>query len=987
MGSFTSDFKHPSSEFYPVPWWAWNGKLEFDEMRRQLDVMREQNIYEFFIFALHGLTKPDFLTEEWFEYVKFTLDEAEKRGMKVWIYDELNWPSGSAGGHVIKDHPEKREFVFRFTENRVQPGAFVMVDQENLVLLQKLYPDGKVEPAQTDEYGYFTNDRSEVCRLFAVRIIASNRALVNVLGVGNSWQQRGALDMLDPDSFKLWVEYIYGEYDKRFRDKFGNTLKGFFTDEPQTHDYDGPTVPYTAKLIERFREKYHYDPMEHLAKLFVDLEGAEEFRRHYHALVAEMFSANFAMLNDWCKERNLLFTGHCIWEEIGENTQSFTLRNGDPHQLLKNFSIPGCDMLGHTVAYLENKPGIHRCWAHFGYNTSIYTARFVNSTARWSGAARTMCEAFGVRNYHSSMAGQKLINDFLAAMGISLINDNTLIYTMSNGPGGKHFPLPMFDNYRLFTDCSARLSKFAAFGKLDAQIAVMVPISTVWSKTKVMDWLSGAFKEYADALNYSCEELLRSHCEFEYIFEDAPESAEALNQFKVVILPKAVTLPEAVAERLQTFRKNGGKVIAISDSPQVNGKTMLCDLVLSDYRQLLPEMPEQKYQISGAGSRDIVSALRSNGSESLLLIANQTAGSKALTLMHTFRNKFVEVLDPDQGGIYTLENPAEWSFVLAENQSVIVRFADTPSADAQAIKNFALLENPDEKTLVEFNGSWQFNFGRFNAVPLQLDVRFDPLDRGVADQWYLHAPAEWYKVCNDLLPFNVRRNECACYWVRGSFEIAEKVPENLSLIFSNASADKVYLNGKECANWSACRVWDQDNVANYIANEAKVGKNEFLVRINITEHNDEHMKFPGSRDRVLAMILAGDFAAVNANVLTPPPENIPIGSWTKYGFAGLPGWGCYSTTFDLAEVPASAILCISDAKDTVEVYLNGKAVPFRAWKPFRFDLKDALQPGRNTLEIRVSGGVGNLLWRTAYLPKAVNVDYGLLGSVKIVSGN
>jgi len=988
MNIFTADFKNPPTAFYPVPWWAWNGELEFDEMRRQLDIMREQNIFEFFIFALRGLTKPDFLSEEWFEYVKFTLDEAEKRGMKVWIYDELNWPSGSAGGHVVKDHPEKREFVYRFTENRLAPGDFVPVNQENLILLQKLSADGKLEDVPTDEFGYFTNDSSEKCRLFAVRITPSSRPMTNVLGVGNCWMQRGALDMIDPESFKLWVDYIYGEYEKRFSDKFGNTIKGFFTDEPQTHDYDGPTVPYTAKLIELFRERYHYDPVPHLAKLFVDLEGAEEFRRNYHALVAEMFSANFAMLNDWCAKRGLLFTGHCIWEEIGKNTQSFTLRNGDPHKILKYFSAPGCDLLGHTVPYLKEKPGLHRSWAHFGYNTAIYTARYVSSTARWSGAERTMCEAFGVRDYHSSMAGQKLINDFLAAMGINLINDNTLIYTMSNGPGSKHFPLPMFDNYRVFTDCSARLSKFAAFGKLAAQVAVMVPISTVWSKTKVMEWQSGAFKEYADVFNSTGEFLLHKHIDFEYIFEDAPESAADLAEFKVALLPGMTVLPAAVADRLQQFRKNGGKLIAIRQVPVIaeTSETLECDELLTEVSALLPLLPQSPYTITGEGNEDIVAALRSNGDESLLLIANQTENAKTLTLLNSFNAAAVELLDPDQGGVYTLEKSDKWQFVLSEKQSIIVRFADKATPDAQALKNFALLEKAAEKSILELDGNWQFDFGKFNAIPLELELRFDPFEQGINDKWFAVPPKEWYKVCNDMLPFDVRPNECSSYWVRGTFEVKERVPENLSLIFSNHSVSNVYLNGVECTAWSDCRVWDQDNTSCYIAPAARIGSNEFFVRINITKHNDESMKLAGERDRVLAMILAGNFAAAaGSSILTPPPAEIASGSWTNYGFAGLPGWGCYRKTFELDKLPENPVLVISDARDTVEVKLNGKMLASRAWKPFRFDLKDALQCGNNTLEISVSGGVGNLLWRTAYIPKAVTVDYGLLGSVVIKS--
>ena len=79
MSRFCSDFKNPPSEFYPVPWWAWKGEMEFPEMLRQLDLMQQQGVKEFFIFAASRLAKPVFLSDEWFEYVTFTLEEAQKR--------------------------------------------------------------------------------------------------------------------------------------------------------------------------------------------------------------------------------------------------------------------------------------------------------------------------------------------------------------------------------------------------------------------------------------------------------------------------------------------------------------------------------------------------------------------------------------------------------------------------------------------------------------------------------------------------------------------------------------------------------------------------------------------------------------------------------------------------------------------------------------------------------------------------------------------
>ena len=45
--------------------------------------------------------------------------EAKRLGLHFWIYDEYNWPSGIAGGKVLRDHPE-----FQVTEGGLfQPAV------------------------------------------------------------------------------------------------------------------------------------------------------------------------------------------------------------------------------------------------------------------------------------------------------------------------------------------------------------------------------------------------------------------------------------------------------------------------------------------------------------------------------------------------------------------------------------------------------------------------------------------------------------------------------------------------------------------------------------------------------------------------------------------------------------------------------------------------------------------------------------------------
>ena len=91
----------------PFPFWFWNGLLDSDLLIEQVDKMRAVGIDEFIIHARYGLQTP-FLSEDWFTAVEAVIQHAAKTGMKAWIYDELNWPSGSGGQTIPKD-PYRRE--------------------------------------------------------------------------------------------------------------------------------------------------------------------------------------------------------------------------------------------------------------------------------------------------------------------------------------------------------------------------------------------------------------------------------------------------------------------------------------------------------------------------------------------------------------------------------------------------------------------------------------------------------------------------------------------------------------------------------------------------------------------------------------------------------------------------------------------------------------------------------------------------------------
>ena len=76
MKELYEDFRKPSAKFRGKPFWAWNGKLEKDELIRQIHIMKEMGFGGFFMHSRTGL-ETEYLGQEWFEFINACADEAE----------------------------------------------------------------------------------------------------------------------------------------------------------------------------------------------------------------------------------------------------------------------------------------------------------------------------------------------------------------------------------------------------------------------------------------------------------------------------------------------------------------------------------------------------------------------------------------------------------------------------------------------------------------------------------------------------------------------------------------------------------------------------------------------------------------------------------------------------------------------------------------------------------------------------------------------
>ena len=286
------DFKNVDKKYRPIPFWSWNEKLDTEETKRQIGIMDEAGIGGYFMHARGGLLT-EYMGEEWFDNVRASIEEGDKRGMHSWAYDENGWPSGFGGGKVNGLGDEYRQKSLH-----IEPLTDENKDAENTVLIK----DGI-------RYFYRINE-------FYV-------------------------DTLDKKVIGKFIEEIYQKY----YDKFGSTFDGFFTDEPQILRGDG--YPWSFILEDSFKERYGYSLIESLDMLFFDKDGCEDVRVDYWQLVTDLFSdAFFKQIYDWCDAHGYKLTGHLVLEE---DLMSQIVSNGACMPHYEYFHVPGMDWLGRPV--------------------------------------------------------------------------------------------------------------------------------------------------------------------------------------------------------------------------------------------------------------------------------------------------------------------------------------------------------------------------------------------------------------------------------------------------------------------------------------------------------------------------------------------------------------------------------------------------------------------------------------------------------------
>ena len=624
-------FENPTSEYRGAPFWAWNGDLKPDELKRQIGWLQEMGFGGFHMHCRTGLVTP-YLSEEFFQLIQTCVDEAKDRKMLAWLYDEDRWPSGAAGGIVTKDRTKRARHLLLTPDPRNYPAASekeeraaesrflccydVSLNEDGtLKHYEQVSPNSPVKEGSVRWYGYLE------------------------LAEESPWYNNQTYaDTLDSGSIRKFIEVTHEAYLKHNGAEFGKTIPSIFTDEPQfTHktalgfafEKKDIILPWTDNLPETYRREYGENLLEKLPELLWDLpEGKPSVTRYqYHAHISERFAEAFSdQLGGWCEEKGLKLTGHMLSEPT---LQSQTASLGEVMRSLGSFQLPGIDMLCDAREYT--------------------TAKQAQSVSHQFGREGVTSELYGVTNWDFDFRGHKLAGDWQAALGVTVRVPHLSWVTMlgeakRDYPASIHYQSPWFREYPLIENHFARLNTVMTRGKAKVKVGVIHPVESYWlhwgpqeQTSAIRKHLDGNFANLTDWLlfgqidfDYISEALLPRQCET----GGAPLKVGAM-EYDVILVPGCETLRSTTVERLRAFAQAGGKLLFLGSVPTLvdavpsgAGKELAASaqvIGFSEYEILCALEPERLVEIvdqNGARTNGLLIQMRTDGDREWLFIAH-----------------------------------------------------------------------------------------------------------------------------------------------------------------------------------------------------------------------------------------------------------------------------------------------------------------------------------------------------------------------------
>ncbi|WP_240041332.1 glycosylhydrolase-like jelly roll fold domain-containing protein [Paenibacillus ginsengarvi] len=557
-------FRTPSDEFTPIPFWFWNDALTEGELIRQIGGFADKGVNGFVIHPRMGIPESiPYLSDRYMDLVETAVKEASRRRMTVFLYDEAMYPSGSAKGLVVEGNPEyaSRGLKMTILDGTVRFELAELLEEGDTLVaaLAVRVREGRVvgeqaivalEPAG-GAIDFEAPDGSGDWSI-ALFIETYSKGTIRGVHVGEDDGEPNApaaADLLNPQAVAKFIRLTHDRYYGRLARYFGTTIQAVFTDEPDMlgRRHRKGLMPWTAGFLELFLAEGNR--LTDLPKLWLEAETSAAVRARYRKAVRKRLVASYYKpLADWCEQHGIGLTGHPeASDDIG---------------LLDHFHIPGQDVVWRWVGPEDGK-------ALEGRHSTM--AKCSSDAARHLGRRRNLNEALGVcglgNGWHLTAGDMKWYLDWLFVRGVNMICPHAFYYSVDGPLRYKERPPDVGPNniwwphYERFAAYMKRMCWLMTDSRNVTRVAVLCRDN--WLPWRIVKPLYENQLEF----NYLEERLLSGVCSI-----GDGEIRIAGQSYAVLLVENEGVWDEATLEAVLRFRKSGGSVIVLEQEGVQSGE-------------------------------------------------------------------------------------------------------------------------------------------------------------------------------------------------------------------------------------------------------------------------------------------------------------------------------------------------------------------------------------------------------------------------------
>ena len=585
----------------PFLWMHGEDELTIRNYMKQIDESGIKSV------CIESRPHEEFLKEKWWQDVDVIIKECEERNMTLWILDDKHFPTGYAAGEIVKNHQSlQKEFLnfqqFDFAGPKRNAG--IMLEWATASERPNIMSVG-VE--QSSDYKLNAN-KSQIISVIAARKkdfnsiyeeemldltecvkgdtlywdIPSGEWSIFIFFTtteGGEASTEGYLNPLIPEATDILINTVYKSHYDHYQDKFGTTIKGFFSDEPRFGNIKGPDasigrmdmpLPWRGDLLDLLADRMGTNKTEILKLLPLlyrgDSNKAHEIRYQFMELITDLYRDNFTnRIGDWCKQHGVEYIGHVI----EDNNAHSRLGYGAGHFFK---SMAGQDMSGidvvlhqllpqHNQGYFKGMTATGWDGEFFHYALAKMGASLGSLDSRKKG--RTMCEVYGAYGWSEGIKLMKWIADHMLVRGVNYFVPHA--FSMKAYPDADcpphlyaHGHNPQFPYLRYLMDYTNRISHLLSDGTHKADVAVLYHAEAEWSGEYMpIQKVTRILTEKQVEFDVVSGEMIQN--------ADVEEKTFKINKqaFNTLIIPAAERLPEKMIAAIERFVSNGIRVVFV----------------------------------------------------------------------------------------------------------------------------------------------------------------------------------------------------------------------------------------------------------------------------------------------------------------------------------------------------------------------------------------------------------------------------------------